>query len=139
MDLPAEHILDHYRHPRHKGAINDPTVTQEESNWSCGDTLTVQIRMEGDHIADIGWSGEGCAISQAAMSLLAEALQDKTLTEADALTSQDILHLLAIPIGARRFKCALLCLHTWKNAIRTYRTLPPLPWNETVGNADQTR
>ncbi len=139
MDLSAEHILDHYRHPHHKVWLEHPTVTHAEQNWSCGDALIVQLCIEDDRIAAIGWSGEGCAVSQAAMSLLSESLEDTTLTEAEALSARDVIDLLAIPIGARRLKCALLGLHTLQNAIRAFRSLPPLTWGETVGNAEQTR
>jgi nitrogen fixation protein NifU and related proteins len=133
MDLPAEHVLDHYRHPRHKTPLADPSVTHTEQNWSCGDALTIHLRIEDDRIAAIGWTGEGCAISQAGMSLLAETLPGKTLAEADAHTARDITDLLGIPVGARRLKCALLCLHTLRNAIRIERQEPPLSWKETVG------
>lgn len=133
MDLPAEHVLDHYRHPHHKVALKHPTVTHEEKNWSCGDTLTVQLQIEENRIVAIGWSGEGCAISQAAMSLLTDVVEGKSMAAIETLTSQDILALLQIPIGARRMKCTLLCLHTIKNAFRTYRKQPLLTWSETVG------
>ncbi len=138
MDLPAEHVLDHYRHPRRKIPLAAPTVTHEERNWSCGDALTLQLRIEDDCIAEIGWSGEGCAVSQAAMSLLAETLPGMDTGAARQLEPPDILALLRIPVGTRRMKCALLCLHTLKNALRAHGGEPLQGWEETVGNADRS-
>jgi len=136
MDLYADNILDHYKHPRHKNVMSDATVTHAEKNLSCGDTVTVTLKIDDDRVTEIGWQGEGCAISQAAMSLLSEELTGKTLAELDALTPDEMRAMLGIEIGNRRIKCALLGLHTVKNAIHTYRKEPLQGWMETVGNAD---
>src|SRR3989344_6103081 len=104
MDLYAENILDHYHHPHHKGALASPTVTHEEKNVSCGDRLSVQLHITdnlnpaaavpGRGIKEIAWTGEGCAISQAAMSMLSDELIGKSLEEIDTLTPETILALL---------------------------------------------
>lgn len=133
MDLYAENVLDHYRHPRNKTTLDDASVTREEKNWSCGDALALSLKIEGQTITEIGWAGEGCAVSQAAMSILSESLPGRTLADIDALTKEDILELLAIPVGARRMKCALLCLHTLKNALHAFRGEEEQDWSETVG------
>ncbi len=140
MDLYADNILDHYKHPHHKmetqgiASLQDPTVVHTEKNLSCGDVLTIQLTIKDDHIAEIGWSGEGCAISQAAMSMLAEELMGTSIPDIDALTPQDIKDLLGVPISNRRIKCALLSLHTLKNAMHDLRKEPAQGWTETVGN-----
>ncbi len=138
MDLYADTILDHYRHPRFKLERGDATVAHAEKNLSCGDTLTAYLTIDDVDHAELNWTGDGCAISQAGMSILAEAMQEKTLTELDALKSADILALLGIPVGNRRIKCALLCLHTLKNALHTLREEPLQSWTETVGNDEKT-
>ena len=165
MDLYADNILDHYRHPRHKlplaagkdGGLalslskgEGSSVQHEEKNISCGDTITVSLTIENGNLTHITWLGDGCAISQAAMSMLAEHLHPyalslsngssgagagKSILEVDALTADDIRELLHVPIGTRRVKCALLCLHALKNALHTYRKEPLQGWMETVGNA----
>ncbi len=141
MDLYAENILDHYRHPRNKnlpspsgrgvGARPAPErsdwcggeglVVHEEVNLSCGDSLTISLVITDDRITEIGWDGNGCAISQAAMSMLSEELMGKSLKEIELMEKKDIYELLGVPVGPRRFKCALLCLHTLKNAMRKMR------------------
>lgn len=134
MDLYAENILDHYKHPRGKGTLPSPTVSHEEVNHSCGDMLTVHLLIQDDVVRALAWEGTGCAISQAGMSILSEELTGKTMEEIEKLSEKDIRTLLGVPIGPRRFKCALLSLHTLKNALRKSKDLPPQNWVETVGS-----
>lgn len=132
MDLYAENILDHYRDPRHKGEGDGASVSREEDNPSCGDRLTVYLWIEDDVIKKIEWEGTGCAISQAGMSIFSEELEEKTTEEVLKMKKDNIYELLGVPIGPRRFKCALLCLHTVKNAIRKHKGEDPQMWLETV-------
>ena len=132
MDLYAENILDHYRHPRGKKDLSSPTVTHEEINHSCGDAIKLQLTLKDNQISDVGWSGEGCAISQASMSLLSEELIGKSEEEIESLKPKDIYNLLGVPVGPRRFKCALLSLHTLKNALRKAEGKDSQGWLETV-------
>lgn len=130
MDLYAENILDHYRHPRGKQRLASPAVTHEEVNLSCGDNLTLDLTVHEDRVTAMGWNGSGCAISQAAMSLMTEELTGKSFAELLALRSPDILALLGVPVGPRRFKCALLGLHTLQNALRKLNGAEPQGWAE---------
>ena len=133
MNLYAENILDHYRHPRGKKHVASPTVAHEEVNVSCGDTLTLNLKIEDGMIKEIGWEGTGCAVSQASMSMLSEELEGMSVADAERLGKAEINALLNVPIGPRRFKCAFLSLHTLKNALRTLRAEKPQGWLETVG------
>ena len=132
MDVYAENILDHYREPRHQHTLDDADVEHEEINHSCGDAITLFIKVHDGKIADIGWQGTGCAISQAAMSMLCEELIGLSVDEAQDISKDEIFELLGVPIGARRMKCALLCLHTLKNALRTMQEKGEQTWVETV-------
>lgn len=132
MDLYAENILDHYKHPRHKTELERFDAERVEMNLSCGDRVTVRLALDGERITGIGWTGDGCAISQAGMSLLAEELEGKTLADADALTKDAVLALLGVPVGERRLKCALLSLLAVRNAVRASRGQEPLQWVDVV-------
>lgn len=131
MDLYAEHILDHYRHPRGKRRLPAPSVTHEEMNPACGDRLTVDLALT-DGTAEIGWDGDGCAISQAAMSILAEEYSGKSAADLERLTVDDMLKLISVPVGPRRLKCALLALHTVKNALCVAEKKATTPWTERL-------
>lgn len=132
MDLYADNVLDHYRHPRNAGSLKKATVTHREENLSCGDDLTIALRITGGKIADVRWQGTGCAISQAAMSLLSEELVDLPVDGAAKLTPQAIRTMLGVPVGPSRIRCALLCLHTLKNALRKWKGEPLQDWLRTV-------
>ena len=134
MDLYAEQILDHYRHPRGQTPLLSPTVSHTEKNTSCGDELTILLDVKDDRIAGVSWTGTGCAVSQAGMSLLSEELIGKSVDVCRALSAEDLKTLLGVPIGPRRVKCALLCLHALKNALRISQGKDVQSWTETLGD-----
>lgn len=136
MDLYVENVLDHYKHPRNTGNLKKATVIHREENLSCGDDLTIELLIVKGKITDIRWQGTGCAISQAAMSMLSEKLTDLTIEDAGNLKPDDVRAVLSVPVGPRRIKCALLCLHTLKNALRKWRKEPLQDWLETVEVGD---
>jgi len=135
MDIYADNILDHFRHPRHQGQIANATVSHEEKNIECGDIVQVWLRISGGKIIGISWEGTGCAISQASMSILSEELEGMSEEKIQALSKDDVYELLGVPIGPRRFKCALMGLHAVKNALRKAQKLPLQSWVETVALA----
>lgn len=92
--LYQEVILDHYRKPRNKGDLEDVTHTVTMSNPLCGDIIDLLIRVQGGRIADIGFKGKGCSISQASASMMTDRLKGKTVDEALALTGtfKEMLH-----------------------------------------------
>lgn len=110
MNLYQEEILDHYKHPRNKKRLQNPTYSVEAVNPLCGDTLGIEFAVEEGKITDIGFWGDGCAISQAAMSMLTEELIGEHVDRIKTLTQKDITDLLGVPIGPSRLKCALLPL-----------------------------
>ncbi len=132
MDLYADNILDHYRHPRGQQPLKKFDAERNEENLSCGDELAVRLKIEKDTIAGVSWEGTGCAISQAAMSMLSEELTGMTVEAAGNLKPERIYELLGVPVGPRRFKCALLSLHTLKNALRVHARKEPQGWLDTV-------
>jgi nitrogen fixation protein NifU and related proteins len=116
-DLFRENILDHYRHPRHRGTLEQPDITYEDSNPLCGDRLRMDLKVQDGRIQDIAFSGHGCSISQAAASMLCEAVQGKTLAEVKGLTREDVLEMLGLELGPVRLKCGLLALKTLKAGV----------------------
>ena len=115
-----ENILDHYKHPRHKGALMRCTVQHHELNPVCGDMLTFYLQIEDGMIKDISFAGHGCAISQASASLLAEYLYQKPVTLLEELKPEMIYSLLGIEISPGRVKCALLSFVTVTKALGEY-------------------
>jgi nitrogen fixation NifU-like protein len=113
-DLYREIILDHYRRPRNKGTLDPADFSYEDTNPLCGDEVRIDLRVAGDRVADVKFSGRGCAISQAAASILTEMVEGRPLNEVKALTKDDMLDELGVPISPARMKCALLGLKVLK-------------------------
>jgi len=116
-DLYRDYILEHYRRPHNFGVLDNATTTQEGANPLCGDRITLQLRVSDGQIAGVGFTGRGCAISQASTSLLTDEIKGKGVDAAAAITSGDVLEMLGIEISPARMKCALLSLETLQGAL----------------------
>jgi nitrogen fixation protein NifU and related proteins len=114
-DLYRENILEHYQNPSNYGTIDDPDITFEDTNPLCGDRIRIDVKVKDGKIAEIKFSGRGCAISQASASILTEMVDGEDLETVRDLSAQDILDELAIPISPARVKCALLGLKVLKS------------------------
>ena len=80
-----ELILDHYRRPRNKGSLENADRVVPMRNPLCGDEIDLHVKFDGDRVADLKFTGRGCSISQAAASMMTEAVKGKTAAEANAL------------------------------------------------------
>ena len=84
-DFYRENILDHYKNPRNSGHLEHPTATAEGVNPLCGDELAVELDVDGGVVRDVRFNGRGCAISQAAASMISDVVKGKTVAEVRAL------------------------------------------------------
>lgn len=117
MDLYLEHILDHYKNPRNYGQLEDPDISHEEGNPSCGDQLRMDLKIENNKVAEVKFSGRGCAISQAAASILTEMIKGQNLEDVKRIGKEEMLEALGVEIGPIRLKCALLALKVLKAGV----------------------
>lgn len=122
--LYQEHILEHYRHPHNKRKMEEFDIRYRGENPSCGDDLTLYIKWQGDalapegkRIADVSFSGFGCAISQAGASMLTDLVKGWDGKQVEAFTQEDMYRLYGVDISPQREQCALLALNTLKEAI----------------------
>jgi nitrogen fixation NifU-like protein len=144
MTLPTDSlyqqiILDHYKHPQHHGLPEDFDAEVHHVNPTCGDEVTLRVRLTGDTIADLGWDGEGCSISQASTSVMSDlvigkavpdalALQERflelmqsqgraELTDEDQDALDDAIAFEGVSKYPARVKCALLGWMAMKSAV----------------------
>lgn len=116
--LYREVIIDHFKNPGYKGELNPHDITFEDENPLCGDHLRIDLRVdENNRITEAGFSGHGCAISQASADILLESIIGKSIDEVKKLTKKDLLDLLGIELGPVRLKCALLSLKILKAGV----------------------
>jgi nitrogen fixation NifU-like protein len=116
-DLYRDYILEHYRRPHNFGVIEDPSASFEGSNPLCGDRITMMLGVRDGVLERVGFTGRGCAISQASASLLTDEIKGKPLTEVAAFRADDLLDLLGIEISPARLKCAMLSHETLQSAL----------------------
>lgn len=111
--LYREEILDHCHSSAHRGRLDAPDRQVDLDNPLCGDRIHLELALTGDKQAIdlVRFDGHGCAISQAAASILAENVEGKTTDEARAITAEGMVKLLGIPLTPARLKCGLLA---WK-------------------------
>jgi nitrogen fixation protein NifU and related proteins len=113
MDFYREIILDHAKNRRNWGLLDPNDFDHSADNPLCGDHLHLTLRIDRNSvIREVGWEGDGCAISQASASMLGEELIGKTLDEARQINKQEVLDMIGIPLTINRVKCALLPLKT---------------------------
>ena len=124
-----EVILDHYKNPRGHGVMVGADAEAEGQNPLCGDEVAVSLRFEGDTIAEVGFEGRGCAISQAATSMLTEMVQGRSAAEIAKLPKEELLEEIGIPLTPVRLKCAILGLGVLKVALNRSKGTPlPDEW-----------
>lgn len=87
-ELFREILLDHYRHPRHRGVIPDATSTAHGHNPLCGDEIDLSLRVRASRVEALEFEGQGCSISMASASMMADEVQGKPLAEVRDLISR---------------------------------------------------
>ena len=129
--LYREVILDHYKNPRGHGALEPHDAHAEGQNPLCGDEVSIFVRFgaDGDTIDEIGFEGRGCAISQAATSMLTEMVKGRKASEVADLPKEELLEEIGIPLTPIRLKCAILGLGVLKVALHRSKGTPlPAEW-----------
>lgn len=136
-DLYQDVIIDHYNRPRNFHRLEAPSVSLEGYNPICGDKINLDIRLEGERIADIGFIGSGCAISKASSSMMTEVVKGKTMEAVEEIfeafhqmitrkpgadfDADNILGDLEVLAGVSQFpvrvKCAVLSWHTLRSGL----------------------
>ena len=136
--LYREVILDHYRNPRNHGVLEPADAHAEGQNPLCGDEIAVTVRIgQGDVIEEVGFDGRGCAISQAATSMLSDLVKGRTAAEVAAMPKEELLDELGIPLTPVRLKCAILGLGVLKLALHKAKGTPlPAEWGTSTRDLD---
>jgi nitrogen fixation NifU-like protein len=117
-ELYREEILDHARGSPHRGRLESPDGAAEVDSPLCGDRVRLELAIDGSGRIDrVVFEGAGCAISQAAVSLLAGRVEGMTVEQARAFSSEDALKLLGVRLTPTRVKCALLGWRALQHAL----------------------
>ena len=134
--LYQEVILDHYKHPLHKGLSTEKTIQVHHVNPSCGDEITLNLSVDGEIVREVTWDGVGCSISQASSSIMSDLVHGKSIADAftildsfselmaskgtltgDEELLEDGVALAGVSKFPARVKCALLGWMAFKDAV----------------------
>ncbi len=115
-ELYKEYLLDHYRSPRNFGHLDAPDAVAEDYNPLCGDEIRMELKVVDGKVADVRFSGKGCAISQASASMLTESIRGENLEEIAKMSNDRVLENVGIGISPTRMKCATLGLKVLRTA-----------------------
>ncbi len=114
-------ILEHWKCPQNFGVLEGADIDVEEDNPYCGDRIRLTVKLKKGQVAEVAFSGEGCAISQASASLFTEEVKGKSVVDLQKLAAQDVLDLLGITLTPTRTKCALLIYSTFKKGLKVLK------------------
>jgi len=123
-DFYRELILDHYKRPRNFGTLENPDLTYEEDNPLCGDRIRIDLKLDNDRVADVRFTGQGCAISTAAASILTQKIKGEPLERVRAFSKEEMLEALGVPLSPIRLKCGLLALKVLKTGLYGLKDWP---------------
>jgi nitrogen fixation NifU-like protein len=116
-----ENLLDYYQNPRNKGRIENATVSISGGNPGCGDVVTMYVTIEDGVAKEISFEGEGCTISQAGASMVAEKYQGEPLEAIERSSTDDMIDEMGREVVVSRIRCASVGIGTLKGAIQQYR------------------
>ena len=116
-----EQILDHYLHPRNRGALENADISAELDNPTCGDVIRFEVRLAGGRVSAARFEGQGCVLSIAAASMLTEEVTGRRVEELMALGEADIFRMLGLTLGPVRAKCALLGLRALQRGLADWQ------------------
>jgi len=132
-DLYRRVIMDHYKNPRNRGKFEDGTVTVDLNNPTCGDKISLQLKVDNGIVQDAKYTGEGCSISMSSASMMTEAIKGKTVEQAQDMATrfsslmqgedvqfddyEDIEALSGVNKFPARIKCATLAWNALRKGI----------------------
>ncbi|HKU73440.1 MAG TPA: iron-sulfur cluster assembly scaffold protein [Pyrinomonadaceae bacterium] len=105
-------LLDHFRHPRNYGSLEDADVSYEAFNPLCGDRIRMELKLDGQVVRAARFKGDGCAISMAAASLLTELIVGKEM-----ISDEELISALQSEIQPARIQCAILPLTALRDGL----------------------
>lgn len=112
MSVYKEELLEHYHDPQNFGEVEGADIAVEENNPLCGDKQKWFLKLADENISKIGFTGDGCAISMAAASMLSEELKNKSTNEIMSLGEDDMKRIVGVDVSPARMKCLMLGLQT---------------------------
>ena len=119
MALYSETVMDHFKHPRNVGEMQDPSGVGEVGNAVCGDIMKIYLKIENDIVTDVKFETFGCGSAIASSSMATEMIKGKPLSEALAVSNKAVVEALD-GLPAHKLHCSVLAEEAIKAAIQDY-------------------
>jgi len=120
QDLYQEELMDMFKNPHNRGAMDDPSISISKKNPMCGDELTLQLDIKDGVIKNAKFDGIACSVTVISSSILTDYLMGKSIEEVKKLTKEDLLKLINLNLTTSRVACATLVLFALQEAIKNY-------------------
>ena len=137
MALYSEKVMDHFRHPRNVGVIEDADGVGEVGNPVCGDIMKIYLKIEDDKISDVKFETFGCGSAIASSSMATEMILGKPLSEAVQLTNRAVAEALD-GLPAHKLHCSVLAEEAVKSAVRDYYERNGIDYDHSLFPAENT-
>lgn len=118
--LYSDILLDHFRHPRNRGSLAAPDISNEQFNPLCGDRIRLELKFEQAKVSEVRFKGDACAISTAATSLLTELILGADIEQIANIPDAQLIAALESDIQPARLRCALLPLQALREGLKNY-------------------
>lgn len=122
QQMYMEQLMDNYKNPQNVGKMEFYTLFHHYKNPSCGDTFDLYVKLDKENkkILDVKYTGDGCAISTASISLFSQELIGMDFEKSKKLTDKFIYDMLGVKISPGRVNCAMLSLNAFKNSVKEF-------------------
>ncbi|MGC8587247.1 MAG: iron-sulfur cluster assembly scaffold protein [Candidatus Micrarchaeia archaeon] len=124
LDIYAESLLENYEKPQNRGKMEHPTVSVHEENTSCGDEMTVYLKIVDGKLTDVKFDGSGCAISIGSASIVSSSIKGMSISEIEKIGKERVISMIGIDPGPGRMHCATLFMRAVREAISKYENKP---------------
>lgn len=120
-DMYRDELMFEAKNPRHRGVIHGADITERKANPSCGDVVTVSVKLEGEKVKEMKFDGQGCVISMAGASFMAGEVKGRALNDILALSKDDVVKSTGVDVGPMRESCLMLGLEALKRGITVWK------------------
>ena len=131
MALYSDKVMDHFRHPRNVGKIEDADAVGEVGNAVCGDIMKIYLKIENDIIVDVKFETFGCGSAIASSSMATELIKGRPVSEALELSNKAVAEALD-GLPAHKMHCSVLAEEAIKKALLDYYTKNNIPYDESI-------
>lgn len=128
MALYSEKVMEHFRHPRNVGVIEDADGVGEVGNAVCGDIMKIYLKIEDDVVTDVKFETFGCGSAIASSSMATELIKGKPLSEVLTLTNQAVTEALG-GLPAHKLHCSVLAEEAIRAAVKDYYDRNGIPYD----------